>query len=72
MTLQQLKDFFDNTELPQTMKIKAGIITDVRKFVDSHTEILEGNPKKKTFIPYYDRLVSLYNSTKHSNINPKK
>jgi hypothetical protein len=34
-------------------------ITNVSLMINSHVEMLEGNPGNRTFMPYYDRLITL-------------
>jgi hypothetical protein len=74
MKLPELKEFF-NRELPKEVRIsECEFIQDVPKFVKSHISALENN-KNKTFIPYYLRLIKLYNiinaDTKPKIVPPK-
>jgi hypothetical protein len=39
---------------------KATIITDKKKFAQSHLDVLLANSGKSTFTPYYTRLLKLY------------
>jgi hypothetical protein len=42
-------------------EIKKGIIiTDKKKFAQSHLDVLLANSGKSTFTPYYTRLLKLY------------
>lgn len=43
------------------MEIAKGVrVTDPKKFIDSHVKVLEGQAGKKTYLPYYERLVNYY------------
>ena len=62
-SLKELKIELLSKTLPKEIQFGPGQkITDVKKFIDSHISVLEGNTKsnnKITFMPYYDRLVQL-------------
>jgi hypothetical protein len=64
MTLQEIKKFLNENELPATINFGvAATCSDVKKMVDSHIKFLESvnkNPNKRnksTFLPYYQRLM---------------
>lgn len=63
MTLSELEKYFSEANLPEEpiQLDKHTKITNVRKFVDSHLEVLRGNSGNKTFMPYYNRLMKLKN-----------
>jgi hypothetical protein len=66
-SLSELKTWFSErmqdvpwmTPLPSSVRMDAGVITDVRQFIQSHLSVLEANSGKKLFLPYYLRLVKL-------------
>lgn len=55
--INKIKDFKDLT-------INGGVIKDTKKFIDSHLSILKSNPKKRLFLPYYERLLEFYLNNK--------
>lgn len=63
LSLKQLKKELLSKTLPENMVISEGeVIINVKKFINAHITTLEGNTdsrNKKTFMPYYDRLVKL-------------
>ena len=60
MTVPDLKAAFSVATIPQTMQlIDAIFITDVKKCIDSHIALLESNPGKKNYLPFYNRLVMI-------------
>ena len=60
ITLSELESFFATHPLPESIQLdKATHVGDVAKMVKSHITILKANPKRKTFKPYYMRLVKL-------------
>ncbi len=62
MNLTQLEAYFSSVKLPQTLQLSEGeFITDLRLFVDNHISILYNNSGKPTFVPYYLRLIKIYN-----------
>ncbi len=61
-TIPQLKQFFEDTELPREAVLGGFRITNLQKFVDSHLSTLYGqknNPKNGRYSAYYYRLVEL-------------
>lgn len=66
MKLEDLIDFFDEIEnLPDSIQLdRTSRITDVQGFIQSHVTILQANKGNKSFMPYYLRLVQLYNILK--------
>ena len=63
ITLIKLEEYFNSIELPTGNFTLSSCeeITDVKSFVDSHIQTLKANPKNKTLMPYYLRLVRLKN-----------
>tara|TARA_R110000823_G_scaffold315520_1_gene447988 strand:- start:1118 stop:1342 length:225 start_codon:yes stop_codon:yes gene_type:complete len=62
VNISQLKTFVENHAFNnESFELnKATIITDKKKFAQSHLEILLANSGKSTFTPYYTRLLKLY------------
>jgi len=66
MRLDQLEIELRKIEIPKSIKIKSDLnIIDCQKFVDSHLTILKANSGNKRFIPYYNRLILLYEKIKN-------
>ena len=62
MTLSDIEAYFSTAELPQTLQLSPQEhITDLRKCVDGHISMLRARSRNKTFMPYYHRLVKIYN-----------
>lgn len=60
MNVEELENYFKSKKLPNKINInKYSEIINVQKFVNSHLQFLKGNSGKKTFIPYYTRLIEL-------------
>jgi len=62
VSLKVLEDFFKTSKLNDDpiMLNKGTIILNQKKFVDSNLMLLKANTGKKIMMPYYDRLVQLY------------
>ena len=61
MKLQELKEKLLSIELPTSIKLnKCTYIKDVNLMVDSHIAMIENNKSNKKFMPYYNRLLELY------------
>lgn len=61
MTLSDLEAYFYTAELPQSLQLSPQEhITDLRKCVDGHISMLRARSGNKTFMPYYHRLVKIY------------
>jgi hypothetical protein len=61
MTLPDLKSYFQNTKLPDSIQLKNGeFICDVKLFVNGHISVLESNKGNRRFLGYYSRLVELF------------
>ncbi len=60
--LQDLENYFNGIDLKQYNGIKLGtfIIEDVELFVKTHILTLKHNSGKRTFLPYFERLLTLY------------
>lgn len=59
---ETIVDFFGSFEIPnEPLKIgEHAVITDPKKFVQSHIKTLQSNRGKRTFLPYYERLLKVY------------
>jgi len=62
MNLNNLKKFFETHEFSnEPIRLdKCSVITNQKKFVKSHIEVLEANSGKKLYRPYYDRILAYY------------
>lgn len=71
VNVQTLKKFFDEYEHDGTpiQLDQCTVIQDMDVMVASHFRALEANSGVKTFLPYYDRLVKLYELL-NQNKNP--
>jgi len=62
ISVDELETFFNSAQLPSRVQLNAcTVITDVPKMIDSHIATLRANPKKMSFLPYYQRLAALKN-----------
>ena len=60
VTLDEIERRFNDMDIPETpIAIRGGIINNPRMFILSHISYIRGNPKNKTYRPYYDRLLYL-------------
>ena len=60
MTIEELKGFYHDRELPRTVELMQGVkLADVPKFVDSHFTVLMANPVSKASNPFQVRLILL-------------
>lgn len=67
MNFQSLKEELAKTQLPDSVQLTPQeLITDTKKFVANHISILENNRGKRMFLPYYNRLLKLYQLCKQS------
>lgn len=57
--ITELKEFFNNAELPISIKMGSVFINDTRKMIDSHFELVEANMDKRFALAYWDRLKEL-------------
>jgi hypothetical protein len=56
-----IEEYFKNNPVPTDYQpYSFARILNHKKFVDSHIQILKGNPNKISFMPYYERLLSIY------------
>lgn len=61
MTISDLEAYFSTADLPQTLQLSPQEhITDLRKCIDGHISMLRARSGNKTFMPYYHRLVKIY------------
>lgn len=74
MKLSELIKAFELVQLPQTMKLSAHEhIFDVPLFVSTHIAVLQNHPRNKTFLPYYQRLLKLYQCLNSNSVTtPQK
>jgi hypothetical protein len=61
MSINDIEEFFRQTEIPdKEIRIDScSVIVNPRKMVESHIKYLRGNPKRKKFLPYYNRLITV-------------
>lgn len=64
MNFKQLKTELLKLELKNNIALNGCIVTDAKKFVDTHISFLENNSGKATFKAYFDRLIEYYNKIK--------
>jgi len=62
-TINDIIDFFSKNEIPKTgLKISnCQYIVDQKSMYDSHILYCLNNPKNRAYLPYYERLLFLYN-----------
>ena len=66
MKLAELKKELSKLDIPKEVQLdKHTHITDTKKFIESNIEFLENNPGVKGYLPYYNRLLKLYNIIKN-------
>lgn len=60
--LEDLEQFFNGIELSQYngIKLDAFVIDDAELFVKTHLLVLKNNSGKRTFLPYFERLLALH------------
>lgn len=57
MNFEDMKKVFEDIDIfPNKLNTSFGLVSDVRKFVDSHIAVLEAHPKNKHFLPFFNRL----------------
>lgn len=59
--LHQIKEFFDSASDLPVYKTGCDLISDPKRFVESHIAYLETNTGKPGYLPYYNRLLNYYN-----------
>lgn len=61
MSLEELKKWFNGRELPKELIIDKGTrVTDVKKMVLSHIQVLEHNGEEhRTYLAFKDRLMQV-------------
>jgi hypothetical protein len=58
--LDRLEKELKGMSFPEQVRIsKCEVVTNVPQMIDSHINILRGNPGNRTYLPYYDRLLLL-------------
>lgn len=62
-TFKEIQDYVSETTFDnEPMQLDpCTTINNKTKFAESHVKALEGNPKNKTFLPYFLRLQKFYN-----------
>lgn len=69
-TIAELETYFKSAKLPDTIQLTTYMsVLNVRKFVDSHLDLLKANPENERYKPFLDRLNLLRN--KLENTTPK-
>jgi hypothetical protein len=68
MKIDEIRAFFENRELPKgSIELTSGErVLDVGKMVESHIETLVANKGNRTFLPYYNRLITVINHIKNT------
>jgi hypothetical protein len=60
MSLPDLEQFFNSVSLPKEVRLsQCETITDVKKFVRSHLDVLKANSGNPAYMPFYERLLKL-------------
>lgn len=60
MNITDLEEYFKTATLPKELQINRSTrITNVRRMVDNHLEVLKQNGDKPTFSTFYDRLLQV-------------
>lgn len=59
---QELKEELKKiSRFPKKLRISdQEIITDIPKMINTHISVIEANPKKRRFLPHYNRLLKVY------------
>lgn len=65
--IEELEKFFEHIPDQQIRLSKFENIISTKKFVENHLSIIKHNNGKKSFEPYYDRLLKLMNLLKEKN-----
>lgn len=66
--LNYLEEFFQNAELPETLDLGMhGKILNVEKFIYSHIYTLRNYSGNKRYMPFYNRLLNVYEIIKEKN-----
>jgi hypothetical protein len=62
MSLKQIKEFFKTYEFDnENVRLnEATVVTNPKRFYESHIKILEAQSGKKAYLPYYNRLKIFY------------
>lgn len=66
LTLKELQSLRDFKSFNPINISGCETIVDVEAFVDSHLSFLENNSGNRAYMPYYNRLVKLYELWKQS------
>lgn len=58
--IESMKTYFDSVKLPKQVQLMPYLlIADTKYFIESHLKVVTQNNGKKTFLPYYYRLLKL-------------
>lgn len=70
VTLKTIKAFFDEYEFTKDVLIlnQCTKITDLEKYVRVNIKMLESNSGKKVYLPYFERLKTIYLKIKKDEI----
>lgn len=70
--LEEIKEYLSKAELPKRVELQNGmIISNPKKFIESHIATLERNPNNKTFDSFKTRLETFYNLIRQHGIRTK-
>jgi len=65
LAIDEMTDFFKDADIPNTFTLSVcETITNLPKFIKSHTRALKSNPGNMTYLPYFSRLEKVYNKLK--------
>lgn len=64
MKLQELIEEIAKIKQYKQLSFHFGKITNVELFINTHVSYLRSNPKNMRYIPYYNRLMELYEANK--------
>ena len=67
-TIEELIQAFSTMKIPnKTIQLDcATLVNNPSKMISTHIEVLNNNRKNRTYKPYYDRLVQLYNALQNT------
>lgn len=68
MDINELEIWYKHQQLPKEIRLDGHVwISDCEQFVRSHFQYLRSNGGNKTFIPYFQRLLTLKHIIQNSN-----
>lgn len=66
MNITTLEIELNKLKIPDVIQLdQATTITNCKECVKTHLEFLKHNSGKRVFLPYYDRLIKIYNLINH-------